>query len=64
MNDRATNLNPPSTGGEREYDVEVVRTSYSRLTIRVKASNEQEAKDRAVDEAGGHEFPGAYSDAS
>lgn len=45
---------------EREYEVEVVRTSYSRARIRVTASSPEEAKTKAEDEAGSHEFPGAY----
>ena len=41
---------------EREYEVEVCRTSKAFETITVTASNIKEAKDKAVEEAGGIVF--------
>lgn len=40
----------------KKFTVTVCRTSYAFRDITVKASNEKEALELAIDEAGNHEF--------
>ncbi len=49
---------------DKEYEVQVVRTAYAFKTIKVKANSEEEAKEKALDEAGDHEFSEKSSDYS
>lgn len=44
-----------------KFKVKVTRIGYSATTIEIEAENEEQAKELAVDEAGGHEFPGEYA---
>ena len=46
----------------KEYSVEVVRTSYSSKTFKVKAHNEAEAKDIALSSAYDTDFSGSEYD--
>ena len=39
-----------------KFEVQVFRTSYSSRIIEVEAENEEEAKENALEEAGGYEF--------
>lgn len=41
---------------EKEFDVPVVRTSYSYKTFRVKAKSSEQAQRLAVEQAGNYEF--------
>lgn len=41
---------------EKEFDIEIVRTGIGFRTIRVKAKNQKEAEEKALEEAGDHEF--------
>lgn len=41
---------------QRQYDVDVVRTGYANMTIRVMASSAKQAKELALEEAGNHVF--------
>lgn len=40
----------------QEFDVDVCRVGYGFATIKVRAENEFEAQQKALDEAGGHEY--------
>ena len=44
-----------------KFKVKVTRIGYSATTLEIEAENEEQAKSLAVDEAGGHEFPGEHS---
>lgn len=44
-----------------KFKVKVIRIGYSATTLEIEADNEEQAKDLAIDEAGGHEFPGEHS---
>jgi hypothetical protein len=39
-----------------KYTVLVIRTSYGNREIEVEANSEEEAKEKAIDEAGNYEF--------
>ena len=41
----------------KKFEVVVNRTAFSTKTIEVEAENEEQAKEIALDEAGGYEFP-------
>jgi len=45
----------------KKFEVVVTRTVFSALTIEVEAENEELAKEKAVNEAGGYEFPTEYA---
>lgn len=47
---------------EREFTVVVCRTSYAFRTLTIKAKNEEEAKEKALDEAGDYEFSESNAD--
>jgi hypothetical protein len=47
---------------ERYFDVEVMRIGYGYSTIRVRAISEEEANEKALDEAGDHDFSEKSSD--
>jgi hypothetical protein len=40
----------------RKFDVEITRIGYGYKTIRVEADTEDEARQKALDEAGNHVF--------
>lgn len=40
----------------KNFDIEVVRTGIGFNTITIKAKNQKEAEEKALDEAGNHEF--------
>ncbi len=44
-----------------KFKVKVTRIAYSAMTIEVEADSEGQARQIAVDEAGGYEFPGEYA---
>lgn len=52
----------PSEPKERIWKVEVCRTSTAFRTIEVIATTEEQAIDKAVDEAGGEEFGSGEAD--
>ncbi len=60
MSDKVTEAPMQTTEARIEFDVEVVRTSYSRATIRVKAATPDEALAKAEEGAPNREFPGAH----
>lgn len=43
-------------GAEQEFSVEVCRTGWGSTTLTVTARSQQEANEKALDEAGDHEF--------
>jgi hypothetical protein len=45
----------------KKFEVVVTRTAFSAKTIEVEAENEEQARQKAVDEAGGYEFPTEYA---
>ena len=47
-----------------KFTVTVLRTSYSTRTIEVEAEGFDEAKEKAIDEAGDYEFSEASADYS
>ena len=68
-NNEPTSTNSPEKpifsgkkGKEAEYKVTVIRTGWGSKTITVRATSEQEAHDKALNEAGGYEFSEHSSD--
>ena len=49
-------------GEEIEFDIPVTRIGYAHATIRVKARSQEEAEERALDEAGSYDFSEKSSD--
>lgn len=45
----------------KTFEVVVTRIAYSTKTIEVEAENEEQAKEKALDEAGEYEFPTEHS---
>jgi hypothetical protein len=41
---------------KKQFNIEVIRTGFGFKTIMVKAENLREAEDKALDEAGDHEY--------
>jgi hypothetical protein len=46
---------------EHKYKVNVCRIAYSNLTIEVWAKSQEEAEQRAEDQAGNHSFPNEHT---
>lgn len=50
------------TAAPKSYSVHVVRIGYASRDIEVQANSPKEAEEKALDEAGGHEFSEHSSD--